>query len=80
MIQLAALAMLSCAMLTYLIVTERDLLRAVVYLAVSGTLILVTFYILMAPDIVLAYVAISIVLSTGLMVFLVSKTGRYEVV
>ncbi|HIP89460.1 MAG TPA: DUF4040 domain-containing protein [Thermococcus paralvinellae] len=80
MIQLAALSMLSCAMLMYLIVTENDLLKAVVYLAVSGSLILITFYILMAPDIVLAYAAISIVLSTGLMVFLVSKTGRYEVV
>lgn len=80
MIELAALALLGCLGLAYLVVTERDLLRAILYTGLFGGLVILAAYTLMAPDIVLAYVAISVALSTGLMVFLVSKTTRKEVV
>ena len=80
MLELAAVLLLGAVAVSYLIVTETDLLKAVAYSGVFGGLILMTLYILMAPDVILAYVAISVGLSTGLMIFVISKTTRHEVV
>jgi len=65
---------------SYLAILEKDLLKAVGYSAVQAIAYAIAFYILMAPDIVLAYVAIAVGIYTALLVFVVSKTTRYEVV
>ncbi|ALM74609.1 Membrane bound subgroup 4b [NiFe]-hydrogenase MBH(b)1, subunit Mbh(b)1D [Thermococcus barophilus] len=80
MLEVAALALLGCVVLMTLIVLEKDLLKVVAYSAVFSGLVLVTLYVLLAPDIILAYVAIATVLSTALLVYVIGKTGRYEVV
>ncbi|WP_457754297.1 hydrogenase subunit MbhD domain-containing protein [Thermococcus sp.] len=65
---------------SYLAIIERDLLKAIGFSAVQAIAYAIAFYILMAPDIVLAYVAIAVGIYTALLVFVVSKTERYEVV
>ncbi|WP_048147037.1 hydrogenase subunit MbhD domain-containing protein [Pyrococcus abyssi] len=64
---------------SYLAITERDLLKAVGFSAIQAIAYAIAFYILMAPDIVLAYIAIAVGIYSALLVFVVSKTGRYEV-
>jgi len=65
---------------SYLAITEKDLLKAIGFSAVQAVAYAIIFYILMAPDIVLAYVAIAVGIYSALLVFVVSKTERYEVV
>ena len=65
---------------SYLAIVEKDLLKAIGFSAVQAIAYAIAFYILMAPDIVLAYVAIAVGIYTALLVFVVSKTERYEVV
>ncbi|WP_297536143.1 hydrogenase subunit MbhD domain-containing protein [Thermococcus sp.] len=65
---------------SYLAITERDLLKAVAYSAVQAIAYAIIFYLLMAPDIVLAYVAIAVGIYSALLIFVIGKTGRYEVV
>ncbi len=65
---------------SYLAIVEKDLLKAIGFSAVQAIAYSIAFYILMAPDIVLAYVAIAVGIYTALLVFVVSKTERYEVV
>ncbi|NJE08022.1 DUF4040 domain-containing protein [Thermococcus sp. M39] len=65
---------------SYLAIIEKDLLKAIGFSAVQAIAYAIAFYILMAPDIVLAYVAIAVGIYSALLVFVVSKTERYEVV
>ncbi len=65
---------------SYLAITEKDLLKAVAYSAVQAIAYAIIFYLLMAPDIVLAYVAIAVGIYSALLVFIIGKTERYEVV
>ena len=65
---------------SYLAITEKDLLKAVAYSAVQAVAYAIIFYLLMAPDIVLAYVAIAVGIYSALLIFIIGKTERYEVV
>ncbi|NJE26965.1 DUF4040 domain-containing protein [Thermococcus sp. MV5] len=64
---------------SYLAIIEKDLLKAIGFSAVQAIAYAIAFYILMAPDIVLAYVAVAVGIYSALLVFVVSKTERYEV-
>ncbi len=81
-LHLAILAITTLLGLTfsYLAITEKDLLKAVAYSAVQAIAYAIIFYLLMAPDIVLAYVAIAVGIYSALLVFIIGKTERYEVV
>lgn len=57
---------------------SKDLLRAVVLSAVQSTLYAFLLYLLMAPDIVLVYVAVSVGLLPLISIALIKKVGRYE--
>lgn len=70
-------AMLS-ALFTLLAVTSRDLLKAVIFSAVQSTFYALILYLLMAPDIVLVYVAVSVGLLPLVSIVLIKKVGRYE--
>nr|WP_206204963.1 hydrogenase subunit MbhD domain-containing protein [Thermococcus sp. M39] len=64
---------------SYLALKERDLLKALALSSVQSTFFAIGFYILAAPDIVLAYLAIAIGAYTALIILAISKTERYEV-
>lgn len=63
---------------TILAVESRDLLKAVIYSAVQSTFYALALFLLMAPDIVLVYVAVSVGLLPLLTILLVKKVGRHE--
>ena len=63
---------------TYLAVIQKDLVKAIIYSAVESGAYLMVFYLLMGPDLALAYVAIGIGIYPAVVFFLVKKTERYE--
>ncbi len=63
---------------TYLAVTEKDLVKAVLFSAIQSTAYAFIFYLLMAPDIVLVYVPVAVGLYPAIVLFLIKKTERYE--
>ncbi|MCD6503316.1 MAG: DUF4040 domain-containing protein [Euryarchaeota archaeon] len=75
-----AMSMILGFMFSYLAIMEEDLLKAVIYSAGQGVMFSIAFYILMAPDVLLAYIAIAIGIYTALLIFVISKTERKEVV
>ncbi|AJC71730.1 sodium:proton antiporter [Thermococcus guaymasensis DSM 11113] len=75
-----AIAALIGLIASYLAITEKDLLKAVGYSAIQAIAYAIIFYLLMAPDIVLAYVAIAVGIYSALLIFIIGKTERYEVV
>jgi len=74
---MSLLALLS-VIATYLAITERDLLKAIIYSALQSTSYVIIFYLLMAPDIVLVYIPIALGIYPALLLFLIKRTGRYE--
>jgi len=74
---LALLGLLSM-IATYLAITERDLVKAVVFSAIQSTAYAFMYYLLMAPDIVLVYVPVAVGLYPAVVLFLIKKTERYE--
>lgn len=62
----------------YMAITEKDLLKAIGFSAGQSVAYSLIFYILMAPDVLLAYIAVSVGVYTALLVFTISKTTRYE--
>jgi len=62
----------------YLAVTERNLLRAVLFSALQSMCYAFLYYILMAPDIVLVYIPVSIGLYPAAILFLIRKTKECE--
>jgi uncharacterized MnhB-related membrane protein len=74
------LALLSTVALvfTYLAVVQKDLVKAIIFSSVESASYLLVFYLLMGPDLALAYVAIGIGIYPAVAFFLVKKTERYE--
>jgi len=62
----------------YLLVHERDLLKMVVLSAAQSTLYALALYILMVPDVLLAYIAVAVGIYTALLMYAVKRTERYE--
>jgi len=63
---------------TYLAVVQKDLVKAIIFSSVESASYLLVFYLLMGPDLALAYVAIGIGIYPAVAFFLVKKTERYE--
>jgi len=61
-----------------LIVQEKDLLKAVVYMAGSSICLTLIFLLLKAPDIAITQAAIEVVLVTIIFVVAIEKTRRFE--
>lgn len=70
-------SMLSIIM-SYLTIVERDLLIATIYIAFIGVLYTLIYYILMAPDVVLAYIPVSSILLPLMVIIVLKKTKRFE--
>ncbi|MEM1930987.1 MAG: hydrogenase subunit MbhD domain-containing protein [Sulfolobales archaeon] len=77
-ISIAAVAALLSVIATYLAVRSRDMLAAVVFSAVQSTAYALIYYVLMAPDIVLVYIPVSVGILPAVTVLLIKKTERYE--
>jgi len=59
-------------------VIERDLIKAVIFSALQSVAYALIFGILMAPDILYAYVAVSLCLYPVLLIYAIWKTYRFE--
>lgn len=62
----------------YMAITERDLLKAVAFSAGQSICYAILLQAMAATDIVMTYVAVSVGLYSALLVFIVSKTERFE--
>ncbi|ADV64422.1 hydrogenase subunit MbhD domain-containing protein [Desulfurococcus mucosus] len=62
----------------YLTVTERDLLKAVGFSAGQSIAYTILLHVFAATDIVLTYIAVSVGIYSALLVYVVSKTERFE--
>ncbi|MCC6052218.1 MAG: DUF4040 domain-containing protein [Fervidicoccaceae archaeon] len=62
----------------YIAVTERALVKAIIYSAVQSMAFAVMLYLLKAPDIVLVYIPVSVGLYPAALFFLVGKTESEE--
>lgn len=77
-ISIAAMAAVLSVVATYLAVRSKDMLAAVVFSAVQSTAYALIYYVLMAPDIVLVYIPVSVGILPAVAVLLIKKTERYE--
>lgn len=75
---LMALSALISIVAVYLAVVEKDLVKAVIYSALQSSLYALIFYLIMAPDIFLTYIPVSVGLYTALVLILIKKTERFE--
>jgi uncharacterized MnhB-related membrane protein len=75
---LLAVAALLSLVFVYLAVFERDLMKAIVFSAGQSICYSIMLHAMAAPDITITYVAVSVGLYSALLVFVVSKTERYE--
>ncbi len=78
MIGITALAALFSTAATYLAITEKDLVKAVIYSAIQSTIYAFIYYMLMAPDIVLVYIPVAVGLYPAVILVLIRKTERWE--
>lgn len=63
---------------TYLAVSEKNLVRALIYSSIQSVSYAIALYILRAPDIVLVYVPVSVGLYPAALFFLIGKTEPEE--
>ncbi|MCY0868167.1 MAG: DUF4040 domain-containing protein [Desulfurococcus sp.] len=73
-----ALSGVASTIATYFAITERDLVKATIFSAAQSGFYALIFYILMAPDIVLVYLPVSVGLIPGVLLLLISRTERWE--
>lgn len=75
---LMAIASLLSVVAVYLAIIEKNLIKAVIYSALQSTFYALIFYLIMAPDIFLTYVPVSVGLYTALILILIKKTEHFE--
>lgn len=73
-----ALISISSVVAVYLAIFEKKLIRAIIYSAVQSTLYSILYYLLMAPDIALVYIPVSVGLYPAVVLILVRKTEGEE--
>jgi len=73
-----AISLTLAMIFAYLAIISKDLLMAVVFSAAQSVFYALVFYLLLAPDIVLAFVAVSVGIYSALLIFIIRKTERYE--
>ncbi|MEM4432984.1 MAG: DUF4040 domain-containing protein [Desulfurococcaceae archaeon] len=73
-----ALISISSVIAVYLAIFEKKLVRAVVFSAIQSTLYAILYYLLMAPDIALVYIPVSVGLYPAVILILIRKTEGEE--
>jgi len=62
----------------YMAITEKDLLKAIVFSAGQSISYAILLQTMSTPDIVMTYVTVSVGLYSALVLFVISKTERFE--
>ncbi|MEM0014267.1 MAG: DUF4040 domain-containing protein [Zestosphaera sp.] len=75
---MGSVALLSVAF-TFLAIRTRDLMNAVIFSSVQSIAYALIYFLLMAPDIVLVYIAVSVGIYPLILILLIKKVGRLEV-
>ncbi|MCD6301729.1 MAG: DUF4040 domain-containing protein [Staphylothermus sp.] len=83
MIEIFTLAFLMLISVTSVIaafkaIIEKDMVRAIVYSAIQSAMYALIFYVLMAPDIVLVYIPVSVGITPAILLFVTKKTERRD--
>jgi len=63
----------------YLAVTEKNLLKAIGFSAGQSIAYSIILHVFAATDIVLTYIAVSVGIYSAVLVYVISKTEKYEV-
>ncbi len=63
---------------TYKAIVEKDLIKAIVYSAGQSVAYAIAYATLLAPDIMLAYIAIGVGVYSIILLYVVLKTSRFE--
>ncbi|MDI9619515.1 MAG: DUF4040 domain-containing protein [Candidatus Nezhaarchaeota archaeon] len=66
------------AYFSFLAIKSRDLVKAIVFSAGQSSAFALAFFLLMAPDVVLAYLAVAVGIYTIVLLYAVKKTERFE--
>lgn len=72
------IALVLSLVFVYTAITEKDLLKAVALSAGQSISYAILLQAMAAADIVMTYIAVSVGLYSALLVFVISKTERYE--
>ncbi len=63
---------------TILAIKEKDLIKAVIYSAVQSVAYAIAFGVLLAPDILLVYLAVGLGIYPVIILYAISRTRRFE--
>ncbi|MEM1604020.1 MAG: hydrogenase subunit MbhD domain-containing protein [Zestosphaera sp.] len=77
-ILIVLIASMLSVIMAYLTVIEKDLLLATIYIAFIGILYTLIYYILLAADVVLAYIPVSSILLPIIVIIVLKKSKRLE--
>ncbi|MEM1635276.1 MAG: hydrogenase subunit MbhD domain-containing protein [Thermosphaera sp.] len=75
---LLSFASLLAIAFVFLAITEKDLLKAIVFSAGQSIAYSIILQLFVAPDVLLAYIAVSVGIYSALLVYIVSKTERFD--
>ncbi|WP_448577485.1 Na(+)/H(+) antiporter subunit B [Thermosphaera sp.] len=75
---LLSFASLLAIVFVYLAITEKDLIKAIVFSAGQSISYSIILQLFAAPDVLLAYIAVSVGIYSALLVYVVNKTERFD--
>lgn len=75
---LTAYLLTAAMVFTILAIREKDLVKAVVYSAVQSIAYAIAFAVLLAPDILLVYIAVGLGIYPVIILYTISRTKRFE--
>lgn len=75
---LTAYLLTTAMVFTILAIREKDLVKAIVYSAAQSTAFAIAFGVLLAPDILLVYVAVGLGIYPVIILYAISRTRRFE--
>ena len=73
-----AIAVSLALIFSYKAILESNLVKADIFSAAQSTAFALIFYLLAAPDIALAYIAIAVGIYSAIILFAIKKTESYE--
>ncbi|MCC6033428.1 MAG: DUF4040 domain-containing protein [Desulfurococcaceae archaeon] len=75
---LSALAATLALVSTVMVIYEKDVARSVVLAGVESVFYALVLAVFLAPDLLIAYVAIGLGLNTAILLYVLSRGERYE--
>jgi uncharacterized MnhB-related membrane protein len=75
---LAVISLTLAFIATLAVLRERDILKAIVYSSIESVFYAVALSYFLAPDLLIAYIAIGLGVNSVLFIYVLSKGERYE--